>query len=339
MKQTHDPFSALGLHRSASLEEVKRAYRRLAMRWHPDRNTSTAAENEFKRIKAAYELITDPQRHAQWQQSDESAEAAAQDAPRGDDLTQALTLTLEEAAHGCVKSIDLTRSSRCSPCQGSGKVQHTHSVPCTRCNGIGRVRGDSRGTRLCEGCAGRGYLRETDCAECAGSGWRKKQRTLSVKVPAGIMHGERLRLARQARHGPEGEDAAGDLYLEIRLASHALFELQQRDLHCTVPVSIFRLMSGGQIDVPTLDGSCGLDVQPYPGHGLDYRLSARGFPKKHGRGAGDLILHLQPVYPAQVSAKDRALLDRLEAALAADLQQRAPELAVWAERLREQQNR
>jgi molecular chaperone DnaJ len=99
------------------------------------------------------------------------------------------------------------------------------------------------------------------------------------------------------------------------------------------------LLSGGLIDVPTLDGSCGLDVQPYPGHGMDYRLPARGFPKKHGRGAGDLILHLRPVYPSKVSAKDRVLLTRLEAALDADLEQRAPELAAWAERLREQQNR
>jgi molecular chaperone DnaJ len=337
MKQSHDPFAALGLHRSASLEDVKRAYRRLAMRWHPDRNASTTAENEFKRIKAAYELIIDPQRYTQWQQTGETA-GTTDDAPPGDDLTQTLILTLEEAAHGCAKSVDLTRSSHCASCHGSGKVQHAHSVPCTQCNGIGRVRGDNRGTCLCEGCAGRGYLRETDCSECAGSGWRKKMRTLSVKVPPGILHGERLRLARQARHGPDGEGAAGDLYLEIRLAGHDLFELQQRDLHCTVPVSIFRLLCGGEVEVPTLEGSCGFAIQPYPAHGLEYRLSARGFPKKHGRGAGDLFVHLRPVYPQDFSAKDRALLDRLDATLSADLE-RAPDLAAWAERLREQQNR
>lgn len=343
MKQSDDPYAVLGLRRTASLEDVKRAYRRLAMRWHPDRNPTATAEAEFKRIKAAYEFILDPQRHAQWQQSGSSGHAAPHDEPpepaaTGDDLTQSLILTLEEAAHGCIKSVELVRSTRCTPCHGSGRVQHTHSVPCAQCNGIGRVRGDSRGTRLCEGCGGRGYLRETDCTECAGSGWRKKLRTLSVRVPAGILHGERLRLARQARHGPEGEGTAGDLYLEIRLAAHALFELRERDLHCSVPVSIFRLLSGGAIDVPTLHGSVPLDLLAYPGHGLDYRLPAQGFPKKHGRGAGDLLLHLQPVYPRHFSAKDRALLERLEASLAGDLAQRAPELAVWAERLREQQN-
>lgn len=340
-----DPFATLGLHQAASLEEVRRAYRRLAMRWHPDRNPTATAEAEFKRIKAAYELILDPQRYAQWQQERPSADAAAEQEPAeaaatGDDLTQTLVLSLEEAAHGCVKNIELARSSRCSPCHGSGRVQHTHSQPCAQCNGVGRVRGDSRGTRLCEGCGGRGYLRESACPECAGSGWRKKLRTLSVKVPAGVTHGERLRLARQVRHGPEGEGAAGDLYLEIRLAAHPLFELNGRDLQCTVPLSIFQLLGGGgQIEVPTLHGSSMLDLLPFPAHGLDYRLPAQGFPKKHGRGAGDLIVHLRPVYPSHLAAKDKALLDRLQASLLGDLEQRAPELAAWTERLRENQKR
>ena len=338
MKQSDDPFALLGLRPTASLEDVKRAYRRLAMRWHPDRNPSAAAESEFKRIKMAYELILDPQRFAQWRETGSSADSTANDAADGDDQTQTMTLTLEEAAHGCIKSIDLVRSARCTPCHGSGRVQRTHSAPCAQCNGIGRLRGDSRGAQVCPGCDGRGYLRETDCSECAGSGWRKKQRTLSVKVPAGILHGERLRLARQARQGPEGEGAAGDLYLEVRLAGHAIFTLQQRDLHCTVPVSIFRLLSGGKVDVPTLNGGTTLDLLPYPAHGLDYRLALQGFPKKHGRGAGDLILHFQPVYPANFGAKDRALLERLDTSLADDLEARAPALAAWAELLRAQQN-
>jgi molecular chaperone DnaJ len=218
-------------------------------------------------------------------------------------------------------------------------VQHTHSTPCALCNGIGRVRGDSHGTRLCDGCGGRGYLRETDCVECAGSGWRKKLRTLSVKVPAGILHGERLRLARQARQGPEDGSAAGDLYLEVRLAAHPLFELRERDLHCTVPLSIFQLLAGGCLETPTLNGDCTLDLLPYPGHGLDYRLPAKGFPKKHGRGSGDLVVHLRPIYPSRLGAKDKALLDRLQASLAGDLEQRAPELAAWADLMCKHQKR
>jgi molecular chaperone DnaJ len=344
MKQSDDPFALLGLQRTASLEDVKRAYRRLAMRWHPDRNQTASAEAEFKRIKAAYELILDPKRHAEWQQGRAASGTATDDEPdeqttTGDDLTQTLILTLEEAAHGCVKSIELARSSRCTPCHGTGRVQHTHSTPCALCNGIGRVRGDSHGTRLCDGCGGRGYLRETDCVECAGSGWRKKLRTLSVKVPAGILHGERLRLARQARQGPEDGSAAGDLYLEVRLAAHPLFELRERDLHCTVPLSIFQLLAGGCLETPTLNGDCTLDLLPYPGHDLDYRLPAKGFPKKHGRGSGDLVVHLRPIYPSRLGAKDKALLDRLQASLAGDLEQRAPELAAWADLMCKHQKR
>ncbi len=353
MKIYDDPFTLLGLHRTASLEEVKHAYRRLAMRWHPDRNSSTAAEHEFKRIKAAYELILDPPRYAQWQQARTSATASARDTSTestvpDDDVTQTLVLTLEEAAHGCVKSIDLARSTRCSPCHGSGRIQHTHSLPCVLCHGIGRLRGDNRGSRLCEACAGRGYRRETDCSECSGSGWHKNLRTLSVKVPAGILPGERLRLARQGRHAPHtphGEGASGDLYLEIQFAPHALFELRQRDLLCTVPVSIFRLLCGGRIEVPTLSGTAALELvagrlpgsSPDAEHGGDYCLPAQGFPKKHGRGAGDLVLRLQAVYPLHCGAKDRALLERLEASLAEDLAARAPTLATWEERLRKRQ--
>jgi molecular chaperone DnaJ len=342
MNQSNDPFSVLGLQRTASLEEIKRAYRRLAMRWHPDRNPSTAAENEFKRVKAAYELILDPQAYAEWLQDEASAATAAPEASSaaaGDDLTQTLILTLEEAAHGCVRNVELVRSSRCAPCHGSGRIERSHSLPCALCNGVGRLRSNGRSSPICEKCGGRGYSRESDCVDCAGSGWRKKLRTLSVKVPSGILPGERLQLARQARHGPDSDGAAGDLYLEVRLAEHALFELRQRDLHCTMPVSIFRLLSGGRIAVPTLNGGAALDVLPYPEHGLEYRLHEQGFPKKHGRGAGDLILQLKPVYPLHCGAKDRALLNRLDAALADELEQRAPELAAWAQRLHELRSR
>lgn len=332
MTPSDDPFAILGLPCDASPEEVKRAYRRLAMRWHPDRNPSAAAETEFKRIKAAYELALDPQRYAQWR-SESSAPAAS-----GADVTQTLDLTLEEAAHGCVKSVGLSRSAPCPPCCGTGRMQHRHSVPCKQCHGIGRLRGDRRGSHLCQACDGRGYLRESACSECAGSGWRKKQRTLSVTVPPGILHGERLRLARQVQHAPEEENSPGDLYLEIRIVRHPLFKLAQRDLHCTAPVSIFRLLAGGQIDVPTLNGNIALDLRPYPAYGLDYTLPAQGFPDKNGRGAGDLIVHLQIVYPLHPGEKDRPWLERLEAALLDDLPQRAPPLAAWHERMRKQRN-
>lgn len=328
-----DPHAVLGIPRSASLEEVKRAFRRLAMRWHPDRNPSAAAEPEFKRVKAAYDLILDPAAYAEWLASEAAAQATGDAAA---DATEVLVLSIEQAARGCTREVVLSHSLRCTACTGSGRVRHAHSVPCPQCKGIGRVRDAHRGSRRCEGCAGQGYLRETDCAECSGSGWCRQSRTLSVKVPPGILPGERLRLAGQARPAAGESVAAGDLYLEVALAPHPLFSLQQRDLHCTVPVSIFRLLAGGRLEVPTLDASVQLDVSPYPEHGLDYRLPGHGFPKKHGRGAGDLVLRLEPVLPRRLGSRERRLLETLDRSLGDHLAKRAPELAQWAERLREQ---
>lgn len=338
MNFPHDPFVTLGLHRDAPREDVKRAYRRLAMRWHPDRNASAAAESEFKRIKAAYELILDPHAYGEWLQEWTRAQAAAAPeaappaTPSATDLTQTLELSLEEAAHGCRKDVELARSTRCPGCLGGGRIRRQSSMPCAQCSGCGRVRGGRTGTRLCEACAGRGYLREADCADCAGSGWRTQRRTLAVKVPSGVLDGERLRLARQA-----GEDGAGDVYLELRIAAHPLFVLHGRDLRCTVPVSVFRLLLGGGIEVPTLDGLAPLELPsgaaPESLADTEFRLPGLGFPKKHGRGAGDLLVRLQPVWPASLGAADAALLEKLEAGLQGDLARRAPQLAEWAARL------
>jgi molecular chaperone DnaJ len=332
-----DPFTILGVDREASLEEVKQAYRRLAMRWHPDRNPSAAAEAQFRRVHAAYTLFLDPQRMAEWQQAqaDTTTLATKRATSTADDRLEVLPLTLEEAARGCRRAIDLVHSVRCAACHGNGKVRHSHLVPCPCCSGCGRVARDGGGTNRCAGCAGRGYLRETDCPDCIGSGWRSESRTLAVTVPAGLVDGERLRLARQAPLPTDRETAmAGDLYLEIRLTEHPLFELRGRDLHCQLPVSVFRLLCGGGIEVPTLAGTATLELRPHPEHPLEYRLPGLGFPGKRGAGAGDLILRLQCVYPLTVSAEDMLLLERLEGRLARELEQRAPSLAAWELQMR-----
>lgn len=344
MRISDDPCAILGVGPEASLAEVKRAYRRLAMQWHPDRNPSAAAEAEFRRVHAAYELFLDPQRLAEWRQ--EQAAAAASDRrpgerkagaskpssrpAAGDDLTQALTLTLEEAALGCRKSIALVHGVSCPRCHGSGRVQHRNSVACRRCSGCGRVASRGGGTSVCDGCAGRGFLRETDCPQCGGSGWLHQPRTLSVTVPPGLLAGERLRLAGQAPLPPGSEsEQGGDLYLEIELAAHPLFVLHGRDVHCQVPVSVFRLLCGGPIEVPSLAGTTTLELSRDPLHPLEYRLPGQGFPAKGRRAAGDLVLQLRRIQPQHVGSKDIELLERLEGRLASDLARRAPELAVW----------
>lgn len=338
MSRCDDPFTVLGVHREASLDEVKRAYRRLAMHWHPDRNPSVAAEAQFRRVHAAYELFLDPQRMAEWQQAQTTMPDGGEPAGSvGDDWVQALVLSLEEAALGCRKDVELVDSVGCRRCRGSGKVQHDHLVPCPRCSGCGRVSRGRGGTSRCTTCAGRGYLRETDCPDCAGSGCRRETRQLTVTVPAGLLDGERLRLARQAPLTAEaGQEtrAAGDLYLEIRLAEHALFVLHGRDLFCEVPVSVFRLLCGGQVEVPTLRGTVSLDLSPDAGRPFEYRLSGLGFPDRQGRHAGDLVVRLQTVIPESVAAEDAVLLERIEGRQAADLARRAPPLAAWQAQMR-----
>ncbi|WP_313952508.1 DnaJ C-terminal domain-containing protein [Accumulibacter sp.] len=340
-----DPFAILGVPREASPAEIKRAYRRLAMHWHPDRNPSAAAEAEFKRVHAAYELFLDPQRLAEWQQAQAAAGASDSPPPEevlGDDLTQALTLTLEEAATGCRKEVDLVHGVRCVSCRASGRVEHRNSVPCRRCSGCGRTARHGGGTSVCTGCAGRGYLRETECPDCTGTGWREEPRTLSVTVPPGLVDGERLRLARQAPVIPGGKGGTGgkpgDLYLEIRLAAHPLFALRGRDLHCEVPVSIYRLLCGGCIEVPTLSGTTTLELSPDAAQRQEYRLPGLGFPHQRRQAAGDLVLQLQQIYPESIRPKDIELLERLEVRLASDLARRAPQLAAWEGQMRERRS-
>ncbi|EXI81792.1 MAG: Heat shock protein J [Candidatus Accumulibacter appositus] len=363
MTTCEDPFAVLGVSPEASAADVKRAYRRLAMHWHPDRNPAAVAEAEFKRVNAAYELFLDPQRLAEWRQaqaasgrsrseskaSASNARASSGEASRsgagkaagkqraGKDVTESLTLSLEEAALGCRKTVVLTHGLHCGACRGSGRVQHRNSVPCKRCSGCGRVSRGGGGTSVCEGCAGRGFLRETECPPCSGSGWLQQARTLSVAVPPGLFAGERLRLAGQAPlpagSGAAGGDEAGkagDLYFEILLAEHPLFVLHGRDLHCRVPVSAYRLLCGGPIEVPKLAGTTTLELSTDAQHPLEYRLPGLGFPAKGRRAAGDLVLQLERIHPQSITAKDRQLLERL----AGELERRTPQLAAWEAQLR-----
>lgn len=340
MSHGDDPFIILGVRREATLDEVKRAYRRLAMHWHPDRNPSERAEAEFKRVHAAYQLFLDPQWLATWQRSQTGRTSNNDDvatADFGEDVTREMLLTLEEAAYGCRKSVELLESVRCGACGGSGYRQHSHSVPCPTCSGCGRVARAKGRTAMCNGCGGRGYLRQTECPECAGIGWRDEPRTLAVTVPPGLLDGERLRLAGQAPPAPGGDQrVAGDLYLQVRLSAHPVFVLHGNDLHCDLPLSVFRLLAGGTVEVPTLQGMSTLEIRPCVSQTVEYRLAGRGFPGRNGGAAGDLVVHLQVVYPEHLHGDDSVLLDQMEQRLLADLDRRAPKLADWGRRVRGQ---
>jgi molecular chaperone DnaJ len=334
-----DPFVILGLSRGASAEEVKRAYRRQAMRWHPDRNPTRETEEQFKSIKAAYELLLDAGRRHEWESkhpADTGMDADHSD--HGDDgeaFEIMVHLDLEEAAAGCTRTIALAARHPCDDCQGQGHIEHRTSVACAICRGVGQVR-SGRSSTPCGACKGRGYVRKTACPRCTGNGWIATERQIQVRIPAGTQPGERLRLPRQ--HRPH-DGPAGDLFVIVAFHTHPFFTLDGKDLHCDVPVNLFRLLHAGPLTVPTLTGMQEITIEPYPGQGLDYCLPGLGYPGRHGRGAGQLCLHLRPVFPQHLSDAERKLLLRLEKAMLGDLVTRAPELAAWERKLRHRQSR
>lgn len=331
-----DPLLVLGLSPGASPREIKHAFRRLAMSWHPDRNPAPHAAEEFKRCRAAYEKLMAFAREpeAEAEAAEAAPASAAADEPRGEDLRQRLSLSLEEAAFGCGKTLIFESSVPCEDCDGSGESGPARSRLCADCHGTGRIRGQARHLERCDCCGGRGYRSERTCAACDGEGRHASTRSLHVTVPPGMLAGDELRLAGQGGTAPDG-GVPGDLFLSVAIDAHDLFRLEGRDLVCDVPVSVLLLLAGGMIEVPTLDGAIGVELEPGAPGARQQRVAGRGFPGRKNSAPGDLVLNLSPVYPQQLSAKQASLLRQLEQSLAADLPRHAPDIEGWKRRCRE----
>jgi len=372
-----DYYDILGVPRNASEEDIKKAYRKLAMKHHPDRNQgdkAKAAEEKFKEAKEAYEMLTDPQKRAAYDQFGHAgvdpnmgargagpegfggfAEAfgdifgdifggaaagrrgAGQQVYRGNDLSYAMEITLEEAARGKDTQIRIPSWDGCETCKGSGAKPGTSPKTCNTCSGSGTVhmrQGFFSIQQTCPHCRGSGKIIAEPCATCSGQGRIKKQKTLEVKIPAGINEGMRIRSAGNGEPGTNG-GPSGDLYIEIRVKPHDIFERDGDDLHCTVPVGLTTAALGGSIEVPTLGGNAEIELPEGTQHGKTFRLRGKGIKGIRSSYPGDLYAHVAVETPVKLTEHQRKLLRELDESLRKGGDRHSPNEKSWAERVKD----
>lgn len=365
-----DYYEVLGVKRGVSEADLKKAYRRLAMKFHPDRNPGDKkAEENFKEAKEAYEVLSDEKKRAAYDQFGHAgvdAHAAGARGPggagfdpnevfgdifgdvfgdifsggrrgggqrvyRGADLRYGLTLTLEQAVFGDNITLTVPTLVSCSTCHGSGAKKGTEAHACSTCGGRGQVRmqqGFFTVQQPCPRCHGRGKVIDEPCTHCHGQGRVEEDKTLSVKVPAGVDNGDRIRLSGEGEAGPNG-GPAGDLYVEISVKPHAIFERDGADLACEVPVSFATVTLGGEIDVPTLDGRVTLKIPAETQSGKVFRLRGKGVKPVRGGSQGDLLCRIEVETPVHLSKEQKELLKKLEISMAADGGKHLPRQHGW----------
>jgi len=358
---SQDYYETLGISRDASPEEVKKAYRRLARKLHPDVNPDASTHDRFKEVTRAYEVLSDPSKREMYDMGHDPMSAGAgagagagfgqgfsftdiMDAffgqqqstrgprsrvRRGQDALIRLEVDLSEAAFGATRELKVDTAVACSHCGGSGAAPGSGPVACETCHGRGEVShvqrsflGEVRTVRPCPACRGFGTMIADPCKECSGDGRVRARRTLNVKIPPGVDTGTRVQLSGEGEVGPGG-GPAGDLYVEIHVATHPLFKREGDDLHCTVTLPMTAAALGTKIDLPTLEGDLGeeteleatvpIDIKPGTQSGETVVLSARGVPRLRGTGRGDLVVHVVVETPSRLDQRQEELLRELAA--------------------------
>ncbi|MBW7860195.1 MAG: molecular chaperone DnaJ [Rhodocyclaceae bacterium] len=366
-----DYYEVLGVNRDASADEIKKAYRRLAMKHHPDRNPDNkAAEEKFKELSEAYEVLSEPQKkaaydrygHAGVDPSMGGGGAGAQgfegfsdafsdifgdifgggrggrsNVYRGADLRYNLEISLEEAARGSEKTIRIPTVEECGTCHGSGAKPGTQPKPCPTCGGAGQVRiqqGFFSIQQTCPKCHGTGRIIPDPCLSCGGAGRTKGHKTLEVKIPAGIDEGMRLR---HAGHGEPGVNGGppGDLYVEIHIRSHPVFQRQGDDLHCEMPISFSTAALGGEIEIPTLDGMARLKIPAETQSGKVFRLRGKGIRNVRSHHHGDLMCHVVVETPVRLTERQKELLREFEEVSSGDAERHNPKAKSWMDKVRD----
>ena len=353
-----DYYEILGVDRSAGDADLKKAYRQLAMQYHPDRNPGNRdAEEKFKQVNEAYAVLSDPDKRAQYDRFGTvgpmggfeqgfgtifedifdnffgGAGGRRTRATRGEDLQYELKLTLEEAAVGVETKIQVPRLETCETCMGSGSEPGSKRTACDTCGGRGEVRmshGFLTVARTCPKCRGEGSVIKNPCKACRGEGRTRAERLLSVKIPAGIDDGMQMRLTGEGSGGRE-RGTPGDLYVLIRVAEHETFARKADDLYTDLPVSFPQLCLGDEIEVPILGGTAKLEVPVGAQPGQIVRLRGKGMPLLRGRGRGDACYRLVLEIPSKLNAKQREALEAFEAASKG---QRGPLMQAFLDRMK-----
>src|SRR5215472_2985778 len=357
-----DYYKVLDVPRSATEAQVKQAYRRLAMKYHPDRNPNDGdAEERFKEAKEAYEVLTDAHKRAVYDQHGHAGiEAAARGGGRGPfgagdafsdifgdvfgdifggarrggrsqvfrgaDLRYELELDLSEAVFGMTAEIEVAKLAECDTCHGSGAAKGSQPATCESCGGAGQVRisqGFFQLQQTCPRCRGSGTVIRNPCDTCLGQGRVRRTRKLSVKVPAGVDNGDRVRLSGEGEAGRNG-GPPGDLYVEIHVREHPIFERDGEHLSCEVPLSFATAALGGSVTVPTLDGDVVLKVPAETQSGRVFRLRDKGVKPVRGGARGDLFCRVVVETPVHLSSEQRDLIRSLEKSLQAHPDKHAP---------------
>ena len=356
MADKRDYYEVLGISRNASEGEIKKAYRRLAMKHHPDRNPdSKEAENKFKEAKQAYDILSDERKRAAYDRYghagvDPTAAAGAggfrgqgfggfgdifdnvfgdifgaggrggERVHRGADLRYDLELTLQEAVAGSTIKIRVPKLVSCESCGGSGARASTAPVTCPTCNGLGQVRmqqGFFTIQQTCPQCRGSGRVIADPCTSCRGQGRKRENRTISVKVPPGVDSGDRVRLSGEGEAGERG-GPPGDLYVHVIVKEHPIFVRDGTNLHCDVPISFITAVLGGELEIPTLDGKVKLKIPPETQSGRLFRLRDKGVRSVRSSSKGDLICRVVVETPVNLNKRQKELLREFEESMQSD---------------------
>ena len=376
MATKRDYYETLGVPKNASDEEIKKAYRKQAMKHHPDRNhgdTSKDAEAKFKEAKEAYEMLSDAQKRAAYDQYGHAGvdpnmrggpgaegfggfaeafgdifgdvfggarggrQSSGRQVFRGGDLSYAMEVTLEEAADGKDAQIRIPSWDECGTCHGSGAKAGTKPITCTTCHGQGAVQmrqGFFSVQQTCPQCHGTGKIIPEPCPTCHGQGKIKNNKTLEVKIPAGIDDGMRIRSTGNGEPGTNG-GPPGDLYIEIRLKKHEIFEREGDDLHCVVPVAMTTAALGGEINVPTLGGAAAIDIPEGTQSGKQFRLRGKGIKGVRSSYPGDLYCHVRVETPVKLTEHQRKLVKELDESLKKGGDKHSPADKGWIDKAKD----